>query len=99
MLIVKEAGVNITVPVEVLDSVTVRFASAVFGLPFASCRCTVIVDEATPAVTVTGAEVITSLLATPGLTENVPLTPVLPVPAWSVAVIVASVPDLLNVAL
>ena len=65
------AGVNVTVPVEVLASVTVRFASAVFGLPKLSCRCTVIVPEATPAVTVTGELVITSLLAAAGLTTMV----------------------------
>jgi hypothetical protein len=28
------AGANVTVPVDVLTSVTVRFASAVFGLPY-----------------------------------------------------------------
>ena len=62
------AGLNVTVPVEVLASVTVRFASAVFGLPKLSCRCTVIVPDATPAVVVTAAEVITSLLAAAALT-------------------------------
>ena len=46
------AGVKVTVPAELLDSVTVRLASVVFGLPNASCLCTVIVDDATPAVVV-----------------------------------------------
>ena len=66
----REVGLNVTVPPEVLASVTVRVASAVFGLPFASCRCTVIAVEATPAVTVTAVLVITSLLAAAGLTVS-----------------------------
>ena len=66
----KEAGVKVTVPDDVLDKVTVLVASAVFGLPFASCRCTVIAVEATPAVTVTAVLVITSLLAAAGLTVS-----------------------------
>lgn len=53
------AGVNVTVPVDVLDSITVRFASVVFGFPKESCRCTVIVPDATPAVLVTAVEVNT----------------------------------------
>jgi hypothetical protein len=32
--IVKELGVNVTVPPDVLASVTVRLASVVFGLPY-----------------------------------------------------------------
>ena len=43
---------KVTVPAELLDSVTVRLASVVFGLPNASCLCTVIVEDATPAVVV-----------------------------------------------
>ena len=30
-------GLNVTVPVELLDSIIVRFASVLFGLPDASC--------------------------------------------------------------
>jgi hypothetical protein len=65
------AGENVTVPVEVLASVTVRAASVVFGLPLASCRCTVIVLEATPAVVVTAVEVITSFVAAPAVNVTV----------------------------
>ena len=66
-------GVKVAVPVELLDSVTVRFASVVTGLPDASCRCTVIVPDATPAVVVTGEVVKTSLLAVvPPTTVSVP---------------------------
>ena len=67
------AGVNVTVPVELLDSVTVRAASVVIGFPDVSCRCTVMVLDATPAVTVTGAVVKTSLLGVvPPTTVRVP---------------------------
>jgi hypothetical protein len=65
-----EAGVNVFVPVEELASVTVLDASAVFAFPFASCRCTVIAVEATPAVTVTAVLVITSLLAAAAVTVS-----------------------------
>ena len=51
------AGVKVTVPAELLDSVTLRAASVVIGLPNVSCRCTVIVLDATPALVVTGAVV------------------------------------------
>ena len=61
-------GLNVTVPVELLASVTVRVASVVFGLFKASCRWTVIVPDATPAATVTAVVVKTSLLAVPALT-------------------------------
>ena len=57
------AGVNVTVPPDVLERVTVRVGSDVFGFPPASCRCTVIVVEATPAVTVTAEVVNTSFVA------------------------------------
>ena len=70
------AGLNVTVPVELLDSVTVRAASVVFGFPDASCRSTVIVPDATPAVTVTGAVVNTSLVATSAWVVMFPLVPV-----------------------
>jgi hypothetical protein len=66
-----EAGVNVFVPVEELASVTVLDASAVFAFPFASCRCTVIAVEATPATTVTAVLVITSLLAAAAFTVTV----------------------------
>jgi hypothetical protein len=65
-----ELGVNVTVPPDELDSVTVLVASVVFALPKESCRCTVIVPDATPAVTVTAEVVKTSLLATSGLTAS-----------------------------
>jgi len=70
------AGVNVTVPVELLASVTVRAASVVFGFPDASCRCTVIVPDATPAVVVTGEFVNTSLLAAAAWVVMFPLVPV-----------------------
>jgi hypothetical protein len=72
-----EAGVNVFVPVEELASVTVLVASAVFAFPFASCRCTVIAVEATPAATVTAVLVITSLLAAAGLIVAMVAVPVL----------------------
>src|SRR5258708_1900138 len=50
-------GLNVTVPADVLASVTVRAASVVLAFPNESCLCTVIVPDATPAVTVT-AEVV-----------------------------------------
>ena len=65
------AGVKVTVPVELLASVTVRATSVVFGFPDPSCRCTVIVPEATPAVVVTGEVVNTSLLAAAAFTVSV----------------------------
>ena len=42
----KTGGVNVTVPVELLESVTVRAASAVTGFPDASCRWTVMLPDA-----------------------------------------------------
>jgi hypothetical protein len=65
------AGVNVTVPVESLASVTVRVASVVFGFPDASCRWTVIELDVTPAVTVTDVVVNTSLLAAAAFTASV----------------------------
>ena len=70
------AGVNVTVPVELLARVTVRAASVVFGFPDASCRCTVIVPDATPAAVVTGEFVNTSLLAAAAWVVMFPLVPV-----------------------
>ena len=92
LAIVNEVGLNVTVPVEELDSVTVRAASAVFGLPFASCRCTVMLLEATPAVVVTAVEVITSFVAGPGcsvITQEDALTAVPTLTPPNVAVTVA----------
>jgi hypothetical protein len=66
----KELGVKVTVPLDELDRVTVLVASVVFGLPNESCRCTVRVLEATPAVTVTGEVVNTSLFAAAGFTAS-----------------------------
>jgi hypothetical protein len=57
------AGLNVTVPVDELARVTVLDASVVLAFPYGSCRCTVMVPEAAPAVVVTAVEVITSLLA------------------------------------
>jgi hypothetical protein len=65
-----ELGVNVTVPPDVLDSVTVRVASVMLAFPYWSCRCTVIGVEATPAATVTGVLVITSLVAAAALTVS-----------------------------
>ena len=64
------AGVKVTVPEELLASVTVLEASVVFGFPLASCRSTVIVEEATPAVVVTAEEMITSLVAAAAVMAN-----------------------------
>jgi hypothetical protein len=63
-------GLNVTVPVDELARVTVLDASVVLAFPYGSCRCTVMVPEATPAVVVTAVEVITSLLAAAGLTVS-----------------------------
>jgi hypothetical protein len=64
------AGVKVTVPVEELDKLTLIVASLVFGLLYWSCRCTVMLADATPAVTVTGDVVNTSLLADAGFTVS-----------------------------
>ena len=82
------AGLNVTVPVELLDSVTVRAASVVFGFPAASCRCTVIVLDATPAATVTGDVVNTNLLAAAAVTVSVCVAEVIVVGDVLAAVIV-----------
>ena len=65
-----DVGLNVFVPIESLDSVTVLVASAVFAFPLESCRCTVIEVEATPAVVVTAVEVNTNWLAAAGLTVS-----------------------------
>ena len=67
LAIVNDTGANVTVPVELLDNVTVLLASVVFGLSNASCLCTVIVEEATPAVVVIADVVNTSLFAAPAI--------------------------------
>jgi hypothetical protein len=64
-------GVNVTVPVESLVSVTVRVASVEFGLLNASCRWTVMELDTRPAVTVTGAVVNTSLVAAAAFTVSI----------------------------
>ena len=61
-------GLKVTVPVELLDRVTALVPSVVFGLPNWSCRWTVIVPEAIPAVTVTGAVIKTNLVGAAALT-------------------------------
>jgi hypothetical protein len=61
-------GLKVTVPLEVLVRATIRLASVVIGLPNASCRCTVMLPEAEPAVRVTGEVVKTNLLGEAALT-------------------------------
>ena len=61
-------GLKVTVPDDVLERVTLLGASVVLGLPKASCRCTVIVPEAAPAVKVAAAVVNASLLTGAALT-------------------------------
>jgi hypothetical protein len=63
-------GLNVTVPVDELARVTVLDASVVLAFPYGSCRCTVMVPDATPAVVVTAVEVNTSLLAAAALTVS-----------------------------
>jgi hypothetical protein len=84
----KLVGVNVTVPVELLASVTVRVASVVFGLLNASCRWTVMELDATPAATVTGAVVNTSLLAGAAVTVSICVAEVIVVGEVLAAVIV-----------
>ena len=88
LAIVSELGVKVTVPVESLASVTALEASAVFALLSESCRCTVIVPDATPAVTVTAEVVNTSLLAAAGLTVSCCVADVIVVGEVLAAVIV-----------
>ena len=63
-------GLNVTVPVDELARVTVLDASAMLAFPYGSCRCTVMLPDATPAAAVTAVEVNTSLLAAAGLTVS-----------------------------
>ena len=96
------AGVNVTAPIESLDRVTVRDASVVIAFPNTSCCCTVIVVDATPAATVTGDVVNTSLLATAALTVSCCVADVMVVGEVLAAVIVgvpAFVSVYVNVAL
>jgi len=90
------AGVNVAVPGEVLDNVTVRAASVVLGLLNGSNRCTVIVPDATPAVTVTGALVNTSLLAAAALTVSCCVAEVI-VPGDVLAAVIVGVPAFVSV--
>jgi hypothetical protein len=83
-----EVGANVTVPVEELDKVTVRVPSAVTGLPLASCRCTVIELETTPAVLVKAEVVNTSLLAAAAVTVSTCVAEVIVVGEVLAAVIV-----------
>ena len=83
-----EVGANVFVPVEELDKVTVRVPSAVTGLPLASCRCTVIELETTPAVLVKAEVVNTSLLAAAALTVSVCVADAMVVGEMLAAVIV-----------
>jgi hypothetical protein len=92
----KLTGLNVTVPVELLDNVTVRLASVVFGFPKESCRCTVIVLDACPAVTVTGPVVKTSLLGAAAFTVSVCVAEVTELGEVLAAVIVG-VPGLVSV--
>ena len=66
----REVGVKVTVPPEVLESVTVLVDSAVFGLPNWSCRWTVMFPEVVPAARVTGAVVNTSLVTDAAVTVS-----------------------------
>ena len=84
----KELGVNVTVPPEVLDSVTIRAASVVFGLPKGSWRWTVMAPDATPAVAVTAVEVKTNWLAAAGFTVSTCVAEVIVVGEVLAAVIV-----------
>src|SRR3954467_12484516 len=67
------AGVNVTIPLEEEDSVTVRFASVVLGFPNGPCRCTRILPEDPPAVVVTAALVITNWFAAAAVILKLPL--------------------------
>src|SRR5438045_2143059 len=60
-------------PEELLVKLTAIVPLFVLGLPRESCRCTVIVLEAMPAVVVTGELVNTSLLALKAVILNEPL--------------------------
>ena len=91
-----ELGVNVTVPPEVLDSVTIRAASVVLGLPKGSCRWTVMAPEATPAVAVTAVEVNANWLAAAGLTVSTCVAEVIVVGEVLAAVIVG-VPTFVSV--
>src|SRR6516165_97064 len=82
------AGVKVTVPLELLANVTVLAASVVLGLLKESCRCTVMVPEATPAATVTGVVVNTSLVAAAALTVSCCVAEVMTVGDVLAAVIV-----------
>jgi hypothetical protein len=78
---------NVTVPVDVLANVTNRVASVVFALPKKSCRCTVMLPDATPAVVVAAVEVNANCVAAPAEKTMPPL--VTAVKAVSPAVAVA----------
>ncbi len=76
LAIVGEAGANTFVPVEVLESVSVRVASVEFGFPNWSSRTTVMLLEATPAIVDTSrTSVITSLVAAAAVIVYAPLVP------------------------
>ena len=83
-----ELGVNVTVPVDELDSITVLVTSAVLAFPYGSCRCTVMLLDGEPADTVTAVEVNTSLLAAAGLTVSTCVPEVMVVGEVLAAVIV-----------
>ena len=63
----------------------------VFGLLYWSCRCTVIVLDATPAVTVTAVVVNTSLLAAAGTTVSCCVALVSPLAAFVIVGLPATV--------
>jgi len=96
LVINNELGVNVTVPPEVLDNVTVRVASRVLVFPYWSCRCTVIALDATPAATVTAVLVITSLLAAAALTVSTCVAEVM-VLGTVLAAVIVGVPAFVSV--
>jgi hypothetical protein len=88
-----EAGMNVAVPVEELDKITIRVPSAVTGLPNLSCRCTVMLLDATPNAVVTAMEVNAICVAAPAEKTMAPLVtavkPVSPAVAAAVKAIVS----------
>ena len=90
----KEVGLKVVVPVESLASATVRVEdSVVTGFPYMSCRCTVMLPEATPAATDTTEEVNASLFTAAAEKAMLPLVTeasVIPPDAVAVKVIVSA---------
>jgi hypothetical protein len=89
----REVGEKVTVPVEMLESVTVLVVSAVFGLPNWSCRCTVMLLEVAPAARLTGEVVNTSLLTPAAATGSCCVAEIRPVEE----AVIVGVPALVSV--